>query len=51
MKSRLKQAIELVLEYKADPNCYPELWISDVKVDEYTKRMFITICRMAKIKK
>jgi len=50
-KSKLKQAIELVLEYEADPNCCPHLWISDVKVDEYTKEMFIKICRIANIKK
>jgi hypothetical protein len=51
MKSKMKQVFDLVLEYEADPNCYPALWISDVKVDEYTKRMFILICEMAKIKK
>ena len=51
MESKMKQVFDLVLEYEADPNCYAELWISDVKVDEYTKRMFILICEMAKIKK
>jgi hypothetical protein len=51
MESKMKQVFKLVEEYRADPNCYPDLWISSVKVDEYTKKMFIKICEIAKIKK
>ena len=47
----MKQVIKLVEEYEADPNCYPELWISGEKVDEYTKKMFILLCTMSKNKK
>lgn len=52
MESKMKQVFRLVEEYAADPNCLPDLWISDIKeADEYTKKMFIKICEIAKIKK
>jgi hypothetical protein len=33
----------LVNEYKADPNCWPELWISGENVTDDEKKLFIEL--------
>jgi hypothetical protein len=35
--------LNLVKEYKADPNCWPELWIADCNLSTEQKQLFLNL--------
>lgn len=37
------EIMNLVIEYKNDPNCWPELWISGLGYNSIEQDLFITL--------
>lgn len=43
--NQLTEVLQLVSEYKADPNCRPDLWISSESVNQDQKDLFVKLCK------
>jgi len=43
--NQLIEVLQLVSEYKADPNCRPDLWISSESVNQDQKDLFVKLCK------